>query len=129
MEFTAQNIYDKVATHLFTQGRRSRFGSSCMYRDDLGNSCAVGCLIPNDEYLYEMEFRDADRLISMFKDRVPSIAAMEPFKDLLSHLQYVHDSSYNWSDTSTMRRALKEIATSRNLDPSILENLSFSWEK
>lgn len=47
----AQEIFNKVATHLLTQGKRSvASDGSCMYRGPEGTKCAIGCLIEDDEY-------------------------------------------------------------------------------
>lgn len=57
-----QEIFDKVATHLLTQGEKSmlphdhvvflnpHLNIECAYRGENGLSCAVGCLIPDDKY-------------------------------------------------------------------------------
>lgn len=53
---TNQEIFDKVATHLLSQGKRSALGGvGCAYRGDGGLQCAIGCLIPDELYRYELE--------------------------------------------------------------------------
>lgn len=48
---TRQEIFDKVARHLVTQGKRSMLSSKdCAYRGCGGTSCAVGCLIDDEFY-------------------------------------------------------------------------------
>ena len=46
---TDQELFDKVVTHLRTQGKQST-GShgGCMYRNAEGLTCAAGCLIPEE---------------------------------------------------------------------------------
>lgn len=55
-----QEIFDKVATHLLTQGKQSRLNPEdtrgiCAYRSKDGSKCAAGCLIPDDVYDPRME--------------------------------------------------------------------------
>jgi hypothetical protein len=47
-----QEIFDRVAVHLLTQNEQCRElgGGTCVYRDDYGHSCAIGCLIPDEIY-------------------------------------------------------------------------------
>ena len=45
-----QDVFDRVATHLLTQKRRSTNQSIPLYRDDRGNKCAIGCLIDDEHY-------------------------------------------------------------------------------
>jgi hypothetical protein len=47
----AQEIFDKVVTHLRTQGKQAKNTSDdCVYRRPNGLMCAVGCLIPDELY-------------------------------------------------------------------------------
>ena len=51
-----QELFDKIATHLLTQGARSESSiGRCLYRGDFGSKCAVGCLISDEEYDPKME--------------------------------------------------------------------------
>lgn len=52
---TKQEVFDKVATHLLTQNKRSLEGTSCVYRAKDGSMCAAGCLIPDEEYTPALE--------------------------------------------------------------------------
>jgi len=52
---TKQEMFDKVAVHLLTQGKRSTQGTSCAYRGDGGLKCAIGCLIPDERYSRDLE--------------------------------------------------------------------------
>jgi hypothetical protein len=62
MTLTRQEIFDKVATHLLTQGRRSmnEAGISCAYRGEDGLKCAIGVLIPDDQYKPSFEGYSVD---------------------------------------------------------------------
>lgn len=106
---TNQEAFDKAAAHLLQQGRRavapirnadgsfvSGGGTACRYRAPNGDACAIGCLIPDDEYLPSMEGCSAARLIlGRVEDRVfvppPSLAGLDP--SLLASLQSVHDDA------------------------------------
>ena len=57
---TCQETFNMVATHLLTQGRRSKSTRGCRYRyyDDFTQTmlkCSGGCLIPDDQYSSSME--------------------------------------------------------------------------
>lgn len=106
---TAQEIFDKVTTHLLTQNRQSRkdiFNTgyeSCAYRGDDGLMCAVGVLIPDE--LYDPRFEglcpplnysdvcapDLDRRF-WFVDVLKQIGIAEQDLGLLADLQSIHDS-------------------------------------
>lgn len=91
-----QEAFTTVARHLLTQKERALKDNPnnplrplCAYRAEDGKKCAVGCLIPDELYLKDMEDFPVRRLILEF----PSIAQL--FKDvdglLLKKLQYLHD--------------------------------------
>lgn len=122
----AQEIFDKVVIHLDTQGRRASDPgiAGCFYRTPDGLSCAVGCLIPDNEYKPEMECGSVYALVRSFP-RVPSIAAVAPNVDLLYSLQIVHDSSYNWENRLTMVMKLEAVADRFMLDTKVLDKLKF----
>jgi len=87
----AQEIFDKVATHLIVQGERSindHIAGGCAYRGVGGMSCAVGCLIPDKAYKQSMEGTTAGAIIEQY----PSLKWMVKHKQLLSSLQGVHDN-------------------------------------
>ncbi len=48
-------ILEKIITHFEKQGRKANEGTSCKYRTLTGDSCAIGCLIPDDKYDPEMD--------------------------------------------------------------------------
>lgn len=106
-----QEIFDLVTTHLLKQGATS-FNTktdSCMYRHN-GLKCAVGFLIPDDEYDPFMEGFGVINLIEKFNK--PCIEDMKPFVDILSELQRIHDTapSSNWYSD------LEELANDRCLE-------------
>jgi hypothetical protein len=86
---TAQEMFDTVARHLLKQNERSINDSRrCMYRGPRGLKCAVGVLIPDENYSKDFE----GMLVS-----TPSIrnAAGIPddLLDLAHTLQSVHDNA------------------------------------
>lgn len=107
----AQEIYDKVKTHLLKQNRRSKErGGQCLYRGPGGTACAVGCLLTDKE---------AERLAvdnwsaedAIAKGQMPK--RLVRHGELLSRLQRVHDENppRAWS------RELKEVAADYRLTP------------
>lgn len=96
---TAQEIFDQVLTHLRVQGCQSiksaapTIPAMCLYRGPNGTRCAIGVLIPDDLYRPNSEGRSVDELID--SDGLP--AALTPHRDLLSDLQWLHDTDSFWS--------------------------------
>lgn len=87
---SAQEIFNLVANHLFTQGRPARQDDGrCRYRMESGLRCAVGALIPDELYKEEFEGAGAYRLVDWLY--ALEIADWREHKDLLDHLQNIHD--------------------------------------
>ena len=118
-----QEIFDKVATHLITQGvqatsvKESGGYPSCAYRGDNGTMCAAGCLIPDEEYNPEFEGLDwVDVEIE-----IPSLASLTfEGHDLISSLQIVHDTKSNWLSIDGLKNALRDVASDYGLSSDIL---------
>lgn len=85
---TPQQIFNKVSKHLYEQGRPCSVGSTCKYRDGLGNMCAFGCLIPDDKYSDELEYKNVIKLI---ENGLLKFSTTE-VESLCVLLQNVHDS-------------------------------------
>lgn len=131
----AQEIFDKVATHLFTQGCRSAAYPKdtmgvCLYRGPNGTSCAVGVLIPDELYALEME---SDTITDLLEEdvicgkwKLPSW--MHENEAMLTSLQGAHDYPGNWYITANMQRALRNVAKSYRLSADVLAGLAFAWE-
>lgn len=118
-----QEIFDKVATHLFTQGVMSHSDAmdDCLYRGPNGTMCAVGCLIPDDKYTYDMEHKSVFYLGKVYpelfhKRNIP----------LLDALQNIHDDRVSWFSTDRMKAKLKSVAKRFRLKATVLETLSFN---
>jgi len=121
-----QEIFEKVARHLFAQGGRAMVsingGEICAYRGLNGTMCAAGCLIPDELYSPDLEGLVVEAMSDGVYDRLfPNINRL-----FLSDLQRVHDSSINWKSDSTMREALISVAKFWQLDHDFLAELSFS---
>lgn len=103
----AQEIFETVVRHLSKQGRRSMralHGAErpewieggapamrCAYRGDGGTMCAVGVLIPDEEYRPTLE----GLLVRSLLDRADigtAVAALRRHASLLFELQRAHDS-------------------------------------
>jgi hypothetical protein len=90
---SAQEVFDIVVNHLFTQGRPAYDGvQNCMYRAPDGLRCAVGVLIPGDLYDKEFEGDTADCVIQKLFDK--ELADWREHKRLLLALQEVHDECF-----------------------------------
>jgi hypothetical protein len=123
-----QEIFDKVATHLFTQGKQAMNGEACQYRAEDGTMCAVGCLIPDEIYSPAIENRSWDDFQYASDPEMKKVySALGSGKNLklLDRLQSVHDEAPNWESEKTMKNALASVAKIHHLDASILEGLHF----
>lgn len=110
----AQEIFDKVVTHLRKQGCKSfdEFTQSCLYRGPNGTSCAVGCLIPDEEYTSAIEGDIVDALIYRFQ--LPSLIPMQSNIELLGAFQRMHD----FDEVSTWEQEFARVANRFNLNYS-----------
>lgn len=123
----AQEIFDKVATHLFAQGTRcyDEEELACAYFGPNGMKCAVGALIPEPDYRGEIEGENAADALAILAPHSQVCADLREHEALLEELQCAHDASVNWSSTEFMRLALHKVANSANLHPFIVDTLSF----
>lgn len=114
-----QQVYDTVASHLLAQKTpaRNTIGSivQCVYRDDRGFKCAIGCLIPDDKYDPKMEGKDIRYLQRVHPDLLPKVDSA-----FLTDLQIAHDRTlYPYGLTAWAIRMLS-IATKWKLNPAII---------
>lgn len=116
-----QKIFNKVSSHLLTQLAPSKMldervtlcttSKVCSYRGEDETSCAVGCLIPDDIYVPEMEYKmvstlliDHPSLFEFFKKEYDITDEQKPIiVDFLVQLQIVHDNypTECWADRLT----------------------------
>lgn len=128
-EARLQSLFDRVATHLLTQEVRAwdTDNERCMYRDDDGRSCAVGCLIEESKYSYEIEGRslsdgnssDTRRIIDAVEGSLGHNLNDDEVS-LLTKLQHVHDAI----DIDDWRRQLACVAESYGLSLAVLDAFS-----
>lgn len=116
---TNQAIFDRVATHLLTQGRRSKkFNKDssetvCLYRGPKGTSCAVGCLIDDEAYTPDLENHVAHHFGVKAALRKSGVDVSHwTTLHLLAALQRVHDSVH----PNGWRSALRDLASHYELD-------------
>ena len=84
-----QEAFDTVVQQLFTQRCKARSktnGVKCYYRTEDGLKCAVGALIPDDEYRTTMEGNTASRV----RHLCPSLKNLDPY--FLDKVQATHDT-------------------------------------
>lgn len=89
----AQQVFNKVADHLWTQGESSLDSTDmCSYRGANGTSCAVGCLIPDDVYTRGMESQGVHSLVDWCETQGITLPAEIPEHiNMLCELQKLHD--------------------------------------
>jgi hypothetical protein len=116
---SAQEVFDIVVNHLFTQGRPAYdVAQGCMYRAPDGLRCAVGVLIPDDLYDPEFETNSSDKVIhDLFKS---GLADWREHEKLLLALQDTHDNSVRTSvydfNTTALRKQLLKVAAEFSLE-------------
>jgi hypothetical protein len=115
----AQEVFDKVATHLLRQKEKSvalfnQFSYPlCAYRGENGTMCAVGCLIPNEKYHTGMEGWNVDFVTKDLPELAQHIY-------LLQNLQSIHDNE----DVEQWEDKLRCLGEENNLDVSVLEKFT-----
>ncbi len=114
---TSQEVFDFVANHLRKQGMPATEHGECRYRaihNKQRVSCAVGCLITNEEYSSQMEQISFQDLLK--QDLLPTrdtegvLTLWGQHKELLQTLQSLHDASNAWHTTENLEKRLKILA-------------------
>lgn len=89
-KLSEQDIFDYVIAHLINQKTKSllmeggrTYSVVCAYRGGDNTSCAVGCLLSDDEYISDMEGKTADTI------NLPE--RLIPHEIFLTKLQNFHD--------------------------------------
>lgn len=91
-----KEVFEIVRQHLMAQGAKSFRGARCAYRGADGLMCAVGVLIPDDQYQESM-----DAKISQLPDIQKSCPALRTVNyGLLAELQWLHDCVWpvDWAE-------------------------------
>ncbi len=114
-----QEVFDKVANHLLTQNRKAiNTGNlspyvKCVYRTKDGRKCAIGCLIPDDQYDPHIEGCspnvNPDQAVSsggamLSKILISQLGELtEQDYQFLRELQFIHDTCevQYWRDDLT----------------------------
>ncbi|MGQ7794434.1 hypothetical protein ACUN0C_18670 [Faunimonas sp. B44] len=105
-----QDTFDTVVRHLFAQGKQAHEYGVCRYRTYDGLKCAVGCLIPDEDYDPSFEGQLVDRLPIKL-----------PHTNLLGELQDAHDNIASWQSPNSLVRRLAAIARYSTLNTDALE--------
>jgi hypothetical protein len=87
-----QEIFETVINHLAKQKKQAVSNVQCSYRTKEGESCAIGCMIPNE--MYDSTFEGGD-VFSLFNHHIKEFEVwntpdMRPF---LKMLQMAHDGA------------------------------------
>ena len=110
MALTKREMFDRVKAHLLKQNEKAMVetedGIACRYRGPEGLTCAIGCLIPDDEYVGTFEghppastetllLHNDGKEIDFASDieiQIALAAGITPeTADLALRLQYCHD--------------------------------------
>ena len=85
---TAQEIFNRIAEHLRTQGRPALDeAGDCVYRGPNGLRCAIGAIIPDYKYRRSFEHKTINTLLPRHFPR------WIKHEELLSDLQELHDNA------------------------------------
>lgn len=130
-----QEIFDFAVNHMRKQKVKSanrdehNVYTYCLYRDESGNKCAVGCLIPDEHYSKDMDDTNNPNKGSgiLVNKKVQKVLVdhlnidLEVSMGLLSDLQYIHDRIYKeWC--SVQETEAENIANQYNLIYTYPEN-------
>ena len=87
---TDEGVFEFVKQHLLNQGQKSISSTSCFYKQSNGLSCAIGCLIENNFYNDDLEFKNGDDpiVIDAVRKSIPNWVVNVT---MLTDLQNVHD--------------------------------------
>lgn len=86
---TRQEVFEFVTKFLIAQGKPSRASDGkCAYRGVEGRMCAVGCLLPDEDYHKSMENKPVEFLIMRHRRDY-----LLPHGFLLEMLQLAHDKA------------------------------------
>ena len=114
---TNQQAFEISVKHMLcAKGQSINSEGDCAYRGKHGRKCAIGVLIPDEQYHEEMEKRTVRYLVqNMHVD-----ALLDIDLGLLRALQAQHDgtSTRNWPPSV---ESFKRIGETHNLDISFLE--------
>ena len=119
---TPQEIFNTVINHFYTQRKKSySFDNNvCLYHGPNGLKCAIGCLIPDEIYIKEMD--EDSWIIQKFSHRFKILSYFTEGNntDLLDKLQNIHDEASTSDDRVTfllkdLSKELNKVAKEFNL--------------
>lgn len=120
---TKQETFDIIVNHLRKQSKKSEHWNDyhefteCLYRGPDGLKCAVGCLIPDENYSEDMEGTGIQTELNLIKyNMAPSkvdriLMNLGHDIDLCSDLQAVHD----WCGVEDWEGHLERVAINHSL--------------
>jgi hypothetical protein len=116
-----QAVVDKVLKHLWDQGRVSHepYVGGCAYRGEDGTKCAIGILIPDDIYSFDMEGKGFHTLCRKH-NAVANLPEIQAIMQVGEVLQQLHD---NLQGTSNFRKRLRHSAQEWLADYGLTVNL------
>ena len=122
-----QRVFNRVAKHLLTQGRKAMDDGLCAYRTHAGDAmCAVGCLINDKHYHEGIESHSVletsvRRVVLASNPSLRSSKGLDTFIDgmetMLSKLQRIHDDY----DPEHWPESLIELANENQLNTRVVE--------
>lgn len=91
-ELTRQEIFNKVAIHLISQGRKA-FSSEgeCLYKTKEGLKCAIGCLIDAEDYDSTLENKRVSNLLMKKYLKDHCNINVDLHRNFFISLQNIHD--------------------------------------
>lgn len=115
---TEQEVFDKVVAHLLQQQAYCESeNSEPLYRGVNGTKCAIGCLIPDEQYSIDMEQKDVISIVN----RYPSLPFVDVNLHLMLTLQRLHDGGVGFRfgaqmDMDDIKNRLHNIGIRFNLE-------------
>lgn len=96
---TEQEIFDTVIRFLCKQGKPSQhpITKRCMYQTSNGLKCAIGCLIPKENYEFSLEGKGVN-MVDVYQT-LEYLDLTDRKIALLTALQSLHDTLANWNDS------------------------------
>lgn len=97
MAMSKQKIFDTVKAHLLQQGQQSEDSEGCKYRGPGDLKCAIGCLIADEHYTPELEWKTPDHSLvraALDKSGVTDSGTTPDDLYYLRRLQIVHDNNH-----------------------------------
>lgn len=119
---TKQEVFEISSVHLVKQNRKATETISgrdqCRYRAADGSMCAVGCMIPDEEYREEFEGYSVSGIGYAVCEKIRAAAGItQDTADLAGRLQTIHDCG----TPDTWRNRLKELAKEYNLNTDAMD--------